>query len=170
MVRPSLATSHPSEALLLKGAVADGEHFVDDQDLRLEVRGDGEGQPHIHAAGVALDRRIDEFFDPGKSRRSRRTCASISRAAHAEDRAVQIDVFAAGQLGVKAGADFQQAGHAALDQRAAFGRLGDPREDLEQRRFAGAVASDDADDLAVAESRNSRRAAPRFPRGCRLRP
>ncbi len=31
---------------------------------------------------------------------------------------------------------------------AALGRLGDPRQDLQQRALAGAVAADDADDLA----------------------
>ncbi len=39
-----------SEAFFLKRRVADCEHLVDDQDLRLEVRRDGEGEPHVHAA------------------------------------------------------------------------------------------------------------------------
>ena len=34
---------------------------------------------------------------------------------------------------------------------AALGRLGDAREDLEQRALAGAVAADDADDLAALD-------------------
>ena len=34
---------------------------------------------------------------------------------------------------------------------AALGRLGDAREDLQQRRFARAVAADDADHLAVLD-------------------
>ena len=46
--------------------VADRQHFIDDQDLRLEMRGHRKGQPHVHAAGVALDRRIDELFDFGE--------------------------------------------------------------------------------------------------------
>ena len=69
-------------------------------------------------------------------------------AAHAEDGAVEIDVLAAGELGMEAGADLQQARHAAADFDAALGRRGDAGKDLEQRRFAGAVAADDADDLA----------------------
>ena len=39
------------------------------------------------------------------------------RARHAEDRAVQVDVLAAGQLGMKAGADFEQARDAAAERR-----------------------------------------------------
>ena len=33
---------------------------------RLEMRGDGERQPHVHAAGVALHRRVDELLDLGE--------------------------------------------------------------------------------------------------------
>ena len=53
-------------ALPLERAVADGEHFVDQQDFRLQVRGDGERQPHVHAAGVALHRGVDELLDLGE--------------------------------------------------------------------------------------------------------
>ena len=44
-----VAASSP-EALLLELGVADREHLVDDEDLRLEVRGDRERQPHVHPA------------------------------------------------------------------------------------------------------------------------
>ena len=65
---------------------------------------------------------------------------------HAEDRAVEVDVFAAGQFGVEAGADFEEGADAAAHPDFAFGRLGDAAEDLEERGFARAVGSDDADD------------------------
>ena len=50
--RPSIARDvvHLAEAFSLELRVADGEDFVDDQDLGLEVRGDREGEPHVHAA------------------------------------------------------------------------------------------------------------------------
>ena len=41
--------AHLAEALFLELRVADRQHLVDDQDLRLKVRGDREGEPHIHA-------------------------------------------------------------------------------------------------------------------------
>src|ERR1051325_2843557 len=50
-----------AQALLLERGVADGEHFVDQKDLRIHVRGHGEGQAHVHAAGVTLDRRVDKL-------------------------------------------------------------------------------------------------------------
>ena len=70
---------HATEAAALELRVPDGEHLVDEQDLGLEVRGDGEREPHVHAARVALDRRVDEPLDARRTRRSRRSAASISR-------------------------------------------------------------------------------------------
>src|SRR5437667_175491 len=69
-------------------------------------------------------------------------------AAHAEDRGVEVDVLAPGELGVKAGADFEQAADAAAELDAAFGGRGDSADDLEERGFAGAIGADDADDFA----------------------
>ncbi len=66
-VRPLLCDIlHLAQALLLELDVADRQHLVDDQDLRLQVRRDGERQAHVHAAGVALDRRVEEFLDLGE--------------------------------------------------------------------------------------------------------
>ena len=66
-VRPlSPISLHPAEALLLELGVADGEHLVDEQDLRFEVGGHGEGEAQVHPARVALDRRVEEPRDPGE--------------------------------------------------------------------------------------------------------
>jgi hypothetical protein len=86
----------------------------------------------------------------------------VSSHAHAERGAVEIDILAPGQLGVapRAGAprSVQQAAHPAVDPSPssgrclgpALGRLGDARQDLEQRapcprvvpRVARAVATE----------------------------
>ena len=150
-VRPPVAhVPHLAEALALELGVADGQDLVDDQDLRLQVRGDGERQPHLHPAAVALHRRVEELLHAANSTISS-NFRSISRLRMPEDRAVQVDVLAAGQLGVEAGADLEQAADAAADVDAPLRRLGDPREDLQQRALAGPVAADDADHLAFAD-------------------
>ena len=84
------------------------------QDLGLEVRRDGEREPHVHAARVALDRRVEEPLDPGELDDLVELASDLGRA-HAEDRAVEVDVLAAGELGVKAGADLEQRADAAVD-------------------------------------------------------
>ena len=69
-------------------------------------------------------------------------------SAHAQNAAVQVDVFPPGQLRMKAGSDLEQAADPAAERRTARRRLGDPTQDLEQRRLAGSIAADDADDLS----------------------
>ena len=118
-VRPCLRhVAHLAEALALERGVADGQHLVDDQDLRLEVRRDGEGEPHVHAARVALDRRVEELLDLGEGDDLVELAIDLG-LAHAEDGAVEVDVLAAGQLGVEAGADLQQRADAARRSRPA---------------------------------------------------
>ena len=78
--------------------------------------GDGEGEADVHARGVALDRGVEEFLDLGEGDDLVEFAADLG-AGHAEDGAVQVDVLAAGQFGVKAGADFEQAGDPAVDRR-----------------------------------------------------
>ena len=52
---------------------------------------------------------------------------------------------------MKAGADLQQARHPPAQPDAPCGRLGDAAQDLEQRALAGAVPTDDANDLAALD-------------------
>ena len=54
------------EALVREALVADGEHFVDQQQVGIDVNGDGKPQPHVHAGRVGLDRRVDEVLELGE--------------------------------------------------------------------------------------------------------
>jgi hypothetical protein len=110
------------------------------------VGGDGEREPDVHPARVALDGRVDELADAAELDDLVELGADLP-PAHAEDRAVQIRVLASGQLGMEPGADLEDAADAAPDRGCAHGRRRDPREDLEQRRLAGAVLADEPDDL-----------------------
>ena len=76
--------AHLAQALPLELGVADGQHLVDEQDLGLEVRGDGEREPDVHAARVALDRAYRESARHRRTRRSRRTSRMISRRSSRE--------------------------------------------------------------------------------------
>ena len=140
----------PAHAALLELVVADGEHLVDDQHLRVEVRRDGECEPHVHPARVPLDRRVDELPDPAELDDVVELRVDLA-PLHAEDRAVQVRVLAARQLGMEARADLEDAPDATADHRAALGRRRDPGQQLEERRLAGAVLADEADDLALLD-------------------
>jgi hypothetical protein len=97
-----------------------------------------------------LDRRIEELLDLGEDDDLVEFAFDLD-AAHAEDRAVQEDVFATGQFGMKSGANLEQAGHTASKCHPPSRRFGDAAQDLEQRAFARAVAADNSQDLALLD-------------------
>jgi hypothetical protein len=138
---------HAVEAARLELRIAYRQHLVDHEDLGFEVRRNGEGETGIHADRIALHRRVDELAHAREVDDLLEAVAHFG-PRHAENRAIQEDVLAARQLGMEAGADFQQAGDAPADLDPARGRLGDARQDLEQGGLAGAVVADDADQLA----------------------
>ena len=70
---------------------------------------------------------------------------------HPEDRAVQIDVLAAGQVGVESRPDLQKRADAAVNPRVTRCRRRDARQYLEQRGLSRAVPTDDAEHLAALD-------------------
>ncbi len=78
-------------------------------------------------------------------------------AAHAEDRGVEEHVVATGQLGMEAGAEFEQRRHPLVHAHAAGVRLQDAGHALQQRRLARAVLADDTEDLTFVHVEASRR-------------
>src|SRR5271165_1914071 len=142
--------AHFAEAFFLEIYVADGQDFVDEEDFGFEVGGDGEGQADVHAGGVVLYGRVDEFFEFGEGYDFVEFAGDVA-LAHAQDGAGEESVFAAGEFGVEAGADFEEAADAAVDGGVAGGGAGDAGEDFEQGGFAGAVATDQAQDFAFAD-------------------
>ena len=134
---------HFAQAFALERGVPHGQHFVHQQDFRLQVRGHGKGQAQVHPAGVELDRGVDELLHFGKGHDFVELPVDFG-PAHAQDGAAQVDVLPAGQLRVKARAHFQQGTHAAVKFRVALGGPGDPGENLEQGGLARTVVADDA--------------------------
>ena len=116
--------AHLAEAFLLERRVANGEHFVDDENFRIEMCRDREGEPNVHAAAVALHRRVEKLLDFGE--RHDFIEASVDLVtAHTENRAVQINVFAAREFGMKTGADFEETADPPIEANLAFGGIRD---------------------------------------------
>ncbi len=141
---------HLSEAFSLERDVADRENFVNDQHVRLEMRGDGECETDVHAGRVTLHRRVDERLDFGEGDDLIELAADL-RARHAEDRAIEKHVLASRQLGMKSDSDFEQTRDASEQMQLALGRLGDVADDLEERALARAVSPDHAEDFGVVQ-------------------
>ncbi len=141
-VRPCLGhVAHLAQALALELGVAHRQHLVHHQDLRLQMGGHREGQAQVHAAGIALDGRVDELLHFGEVHDLVELALDLG-AAHAQDGAVEVDVFPAGQFRMEAGAHLEQGADPAVDLGVALGGVGDPREDLQQGALARAVAPD----------------------------
>src|ERR1700693_395083 len=139
--------AHFAQTLFLELDIADGEHFIDEQDFRLEVGGDSKGEADIHAAGVVFDGSVDEILEFGESDDFVEFAGDFP-LAHAKNGAAKICVFAAGQFRVKAGAYFQQASHAAMNFGPACGGLSNAGKNFQERGLSGAVAADQAEDFA----------------------
>ena len=54
--------AHFAQALFLELGIAHRQNLIHDQNLGVEVGGNGESQAHVHPAGVALDGCVDESF------------------------------------------------------------------------------------------------------------
>jgi hypothetical protein len=141
---------HLAEALALEGEVAHRQHLVDEEDLRLEMRGYREGEAHGHSARVPLDRRVEELLDLGESDDLVEAPVDLP-SGEPEQNSVQVDVLPAGELAVEARPDLEQRADAAVERGAAVGRLRDARENLQERALAGSVPTDEGDRLALLD-------------------
>src|SRR6185436_9738726 len=95
-----------------------------------------------------LDGCIQEFLDLGEGDDLVEFLAYFI-PGHAEDGAVEKDVFPSRQLGVEAGSDFKQARNSPAEEHAPFCGLCNPAQDLEQGALARTVAAADADDFSL---------------------
>ncbi len=86
-------------------------------------------KPHVHAGGESFDRRIDKVFHAGERDDLVEPPFDLG-VPHSEDRAVEKNVLAAGQLGMEAGADLEHAGDAAGELDPSLARLGDAADHL----------------------------------------
>ncbi len=98
--------AHLSQAFLLEVCVADGQHFIDQQDFWLQMCRYAECQPHIHATGIVFDRCVDELLNLGKRYDLVKLAANLG-PPHAQDGAVEVNVLPASQFAVEASANFQ---------------------------------------------------------------
>src|SRR5262249_37004657 len=115
---------HLSEALCLKFRVPDRQDLVDDQNFRLQMRGDREGQSHIHPAAVVLDRRVEKLLHAGEGDDRVEPPADFF-AAHSQNGAVDEYVLAAGHFRMKPGADLKETGDPPAQPYPACARFGD---------------------------------------------
>ena len=99
--------AHFLQTPLLKLDIPHGQHFVNEQDIRLQVRSNRKGQSELHSSGIVLHRCVEEFLDT-RERHNFFKLAPDLLALHSQNGTVEIDVLASGQLRMEPGADLQE--------------------------------------------------------------
>jgi len=104
--RPAMAGDilHFAQAFFLEFRVSDGQNLVHDQNLGLQMRRDGEREPHIHPGAIPLHRRVDIPRTAGELDNLIELPRNLG-LPHAQDRAVQKDVLPPRQFRMEPRAD-----------------------------------------------------------------
>src|SRR4029079_14249328 len=124
--------AHFSETLLLKLSVADCENFIYNKYLRFQMRSYGKSQAHIHPAGIAFDRSINEFLHSGKINYLIKPRADLG-LGHPQNCAVEKNVLASRQFPVQARAHLQEADNPAFDPYLPLSRRSHSGEYFQER-------------------------------------
>src|SRR5215469_3569073 len=111
---------------------------------------DSECKANIHARRIALDRRVEKLLHLGECDNLVELAFDLG-AFHAEDRAIEIDMFASRKLRMKTGSDLEQARHAAMNRDTAFARPCNARQNFQERALTRAVAADNAHYLTTLD-------------------
>ena len=138
-----------AEAFLLEVVIADGQDFIDQEDVGIDLDSHGKPKAHVHAGGIVFDGLVDEIPETGKIDDGLEALAHLP-TAQAHDRAGQEDVFAACEVGMKAGPELQQGRDGAGGPDPAGGRNFRARQQGKQSAFTGAVGADNPQRLAAA--------------------
>src|SRR5580704_7856420 len=129
---------HSIEALFLKYGISDRQHFVKNDNLRIQMSGDGKCQSNIHPAGIILHRHVNESLQSGELDDLIEPVADLlpRKAQHGT---VQVDIIPTRKFRMKAGPDLEKACQASVHLDSSGSRLRDPRQDLEKSRFACSI-------------------------------
>lgn len=131
----------------LEVSVADGENFVDNEDVGIKMSGHGEGQTNIHAVRVPFDRGIEETINTGELDDLVKF-PSYLRTGHSENCAVEKDVLTTCELLVKPRSNLKETGHTPDNLDPPTTWISDTRQYLQQSRLSGAIASDKSHNIS----------------------
>lgn len=137
-------------ALRLERAVADGQHLVQNQNIRFHEAGNGERQPRFHAGRELLERPVRKVLQLGEVQDFlKRLVHEFARIA--QHGAAQISVLLHREIAVKAARELEQRRHGAVPLHPALRRFHDAGDRLEQCGLPRPVRADDAQHIAPLE-------------------
>ncbi len=135
------------EAAVRESLVAHREHLVHDENVRVDVHGHREAEPHVHSRGVRLHGLVDEVLE-ARERDDLGQLPLDLPAREPEHDAVDHDVLAPRDLRVEAGAELDEGRDFSVHREVPGRRLEEAGDELQERRLAAAVRPHDAERLA----------------------
>ena len=151
IVRPSRWNcAHAVEALAWNASSPTARTSSISRIVGVDVHGHREPEPHEHARGVELHLVVHEVLELGELDDVVEDPVGLL-AGEPEERGVQVDVLAAGELGVESGAELEQRGDAPALADDARRRAQDAGDHLQQRGLARAVVPDQAERRALGD-------------------
>src|SRR5579862_9441487 len=100
----------PFKTAGLEALITDSEDLVDDDDVRIAMNRHRKRQAHEHAAGVGARGVVNEVAESGK-RDNLVEVALQALPIQTKEGGVEVHVFAACQIRMKTGAEFEQGCH-----------------------------------------------------------
>ena len=131
----ALEVTDPAVALLREGLVADREHLVEQQDVRLDVHRHREPEPQYMPDEYVLTGWSTNPSSSANATISAR-CSSMSAREMPNIAAFRYTFSRPREVGVEAGAELEQRADAPLDRDRALARRVDAGDELQQRRLA----------------------------------
>src|SRR5215467_10515705 len=142
--------AHSIKALLLEAQVADSQHFVQEQNLRLQMGNDRKPQSDVHSGGVPLDRYVDELPDLREVDNTLELSPDLA-SRHAQDRSIQVYVLPTGQLRMESRPHLDQRRRPPIDRDLPRRGRRDACQQLQYRALAGTIVANDPESLPALD-------------------
>ena len=131
--------------------VADGQHLVDEQDVGVDVDGDREAEPHVHARRVVLHRGVDEPLEAGELDDVVEAAVELAPSTGPRIEPLRYTFSRPDSSGWKPAPSSSRADTLPRVRLRALVGLEDAGQALEQRALAGAVGADEAEGGALGD-------------------
>lgn len=138
----------PVKRLQRKARIANRQRFVDDKNIGVDRRRDGEGQARLHTARIGPERLVDELAKLGELDDLVKPPVDLL-LGEAKTEAAQNHVLAAGIVRVKTSAELEDRSDPAIDLHLARRLFQRACDKPQKRTLACAVPAEHAEDRAL---------------------
>src|SRR5581483_9195347 len=136
-----METVNRCKTALVEPLITNGKHFINQQNVRVDVDRHGKAEPGVHARRIVLHRNIDESIQLGKLHNRVKAFRHLS-PLHAENRGIEENIVPPRELRVKASAQLEQCRYSTIHADGTAGWGEDSSNELEKRALAGPIRAD----------------------------